>query len=121
MDRMRRLIADHMVMSKQTSPHVTSYVEVDVTNIVNWRNRIKKSFQEKHGQKITYTPIFIEAVARAINDFPLVNVSVDGYNIIRKLAINIGMATALPSGNLIVPVIKQADQFELTRLNQGCQ
>ena len=119
MDRMRRLIADHMVMSKQTSPHVTSYVEVDVTNIVNWRNRIKKRFQEQHGQKITYTPIFIEAVARAINDFPLINVSVDGYNIIRKRDINIGMATALPSGNLIVPVIKQADQLNLLGLSKS--
>ncbi|MEL6274884.1 MAG: dihydrolipoamide acetyltransferase family protein [Bacteroidota bacterium] len=119
MDRMRRLIADHMVMSKQTSPHVTSYVEVDVTNIVNWRNSIKKSFQEQHGQKITFTPIFMEAVARAINDFPLINVSVDGYNIIRKRDINIGMATALPSGNLIVPVIKQADQLNLLGLTKA--
>ncbi len=118
MDRMRRLIADHMVMSKQTSPHVTSFIEVDVTNIVNWRNRIKGDFQKKYGQKITFTPIFIEAVARAIRDFPMVNISVDGQNIIVKKDINIGMAAALPSGNLIVPVIKQADQLNLLGLTK---
>jgi len=119
MDRMRRLIADHMVMSKQTSPHVTSYVEVDVTNIVNWRNSIKGTFLEQHGQKITFTPIFIEAVARAIRDFPMVNVSVDGTNIIRKKDINIGMAAALPSGNLIVPVIRNADTLNLVGLTKA--
>ncbi len=113
MDRMRRLIADHMVMSKHTSPHVTSFVEADVTNIVNWRNKVKKEFQSKYGEKITFTPIFIEALAKAIKDFPMINVSVDGTNILVKKNINVGMATALPSGNLIVPVIKNADQFNL--------
>ncbi|OAV43064.1 dihydrolipoamide acetyltransferase family protein [Lewinella sp. 4G2] len=113
MGRMRKLIADHMVMSKATSPHVTSFIEVDVTDIVNWRNRVKNGFQQKHGQKITFTPIFIEAVAKAIKDFPLINVSVDGDNIIKKANINIGMAAALPTGNLIVPVIKNADQLNL--------
>jgi len=119
MDRMRRLIADHMVMSKQTSPHVTSYVEVDVTNIVTWRNNIKNAFQEQHGQKITFTPIFIEAVAKAIRDFPMVNVSVDGTRIIRKKDINIGMAATLPSGNLIVPVIRNADSLNLVGLTKS--
>jgi len=106
MDRMRRLIADHMVKSKQTSPHVTSFVEADVTNMVNWRNRVKGPFQKIYGEKITFTPIFVEAVAKAISDFPMINISVNGNQIIRKKSINIGMATALPSGNLIVPVIK---------------
>ncbi len=119
MDRMRRLIADHMVMSKNTSPHVTSYVEVDVTNIVNWRNSIKKGFQERHGEKITFTPIFIEAIAKAIHDFPLINISVEGTKIIRKKNINIGMAAALPSGNLIVPVIKNADHLSLLGLTKA--
>ena len=119
MGRMRKLIADHMVMSKQTSPHVTSFIEVDVTNIVNWRNNIKKSFQEKHGEKITFTPIFMEAVVKAIQDFPMVNVSVDGSNIIVKKDINIGMATALPSGNLIVPVIKNANMLNLMGLTKS--
>ncbi|GAB5552682.1 MAG: dihydrolipoamide acetyltransferase family protein [Saprospiraceae bacterium] len=118
MDRMRKLIADHMVMSKQTSPHVTSFIEVDVTDIVNWRNKVKGPFQEKHQQKITFTPIFIEAVAKAIGDFPMINISVDGNNIIVKKNINIGMATALPSGNLIVPVIKNADQLNLVGLTK---
>jgi 2-oxoglutarate dehydrogenase E2 component (dihydrolipoamide succinyltransferase) len=118
MDRMRRLIADHMVMSKQTSPHVTSFVEVDVTDIVNWRNRIKKSFQEKHGEKITFTPVFIEAVVKAIQDFPMINISVDGNRMIRKKDINIGMAAALPSGNLIVPVIRKADHLSLLGLTK---
>jgi len=118
MDRMRKLIADHMVMSKHTSPHVTSFVEVDVTNIVNWRNRIKGEFQQKHGEKITFTPIFMEAVTRALRDFPMVNVSVDGDKIIVKKNINVGMATALPSGNLIVPVIKNADQLNLVGLTK---
>lgn len=119
MDRMRRLIADHMVMSKHTSPHVTSFIEVDVTNLVNWRNKIKGEFQKKHGEKITFTPIFMEAVAKAIRDFPMVNVSVDGKNIIVKKDINIGMAAALPSGNLIVPVIKNADQRNLMGLTKS--
>ncbi|MFK7979867.1 MAG: dihydrolipoamide acetyltransferase family protein [Saprospiraceae bacterium] len=118
MDRMRRLIADHMVMSKRISPHVTSFVEVDVTEIVNWRNKIKDAYKEKYKEKITYTPIFIEAVAKAIKDFPLVNVSVDGQQIIVKKDINIGMAAALPSGNLIVPVIKNADHLNLVGLSK---
>lgn len=118
MDRMRRLIADHMVRSVQTSPHVTSFVEADVTNIVNWRNRVKGQFQQAHGQKITFTPIFVEAVVKALQDFPMVNVSVDGNQIIRKKYINIGMATALPSGNLIVPVIKGADHLSLMGLTK---
>jgi 2-oxoglutarate dehydrogenase E2 component (dihydrolipoamide succinyltransferase) len=119
MDRMRRLIADHMVNSKHTSPHVTSFVEVDVTNIVNWRERHKRAFQEKFGEKITYTPIFIEAIVRAIHDFPMINVSVNGNQIIRKKNINIGMAAALPSGNLIVPVIKNADHLSLIGLTKS--
>jgi 2-oxoglutarate dehydrogenase E2 component (dihydrolipoamide succinyltransferase) len=118
MDRMRKLIADHMVRSKQTSPHVTSFVEVDVTNIVNWRNKVKKDFQSRYQQKITFTPIFMEAVAKAIRDFPMINISVEGDKIIKKPNINIGMATALPSGNLIVPVIKNADQLNLLGLTQ---
>lgn len=118
MDRMRKLIADHMVMSKHTSPHVTSFVEVDVTNIVNWREKNKAAFLKKHGEKITFTPIFVEAVAKAISDFPMINISVDGSNILVKKDINIGMATALPSGNLIVPVIKGADQLSLTGLTK---
>jgi 2-oxoglutarate dehydrogenase E2 component (dihydrolipoamide succinyltransferase) len=116
MDRMRKLIADHMVMSKQTSPHVTSFVEIDFTSAVLWRDRVKDDFQKKYGQKITFTPIFIEAVAKAIKDFPMINISVDGTRIIRKLDINIGMAAALPSGNLIVPVIKNADRLNLVGL-----
>jgi len=118
MDRMRRMIADHMVRSKQTSPHVTSFVEVDVTNIVNWRNKVKTNFQQRHGQKITFTPIFLEAVAKAIRDFPNINMSVDGNNLVIKKNINIGMAAALPSGNLIVPVIKNADHLNLTGLTK---
>ncbi len=113
MGRMRKLIAEHMSNSKKTSPHVTSFVEVDVTHIVNWRNRVKRSFQERYGEKITFTPIFIEAVAKAIRDFPMINISVDGARIIRKKNINIGMAAALPSGNLIVPVIRNADHLNL--------
>ena len=113
MDRMRKLIADHMVMSKQTSPHVTSFVEADVTTLVNWRNRIKGDFKKREGQNITFTPIFIEAVAKAIKDFPMINVSVDGTNIVIHKDINIGIAAALPSGNLIVPVVKGADQMNL--------
>lgn len=116
MDRMRKLIADHMVMSVQTSPHVTSYVEADVTNIVMWREKVKKAFEQKHKTKLTFTPLFIEAVARAIKDFPNINVSVDDTKIIMRRDINIGMAAALPSGNLIVPVIKNADQLNLVGL-----
>lgn len=119
MDRMRKLIADHMVMSKQTSPHVTSFVEVDMTSIVQWRDRIKQSFESRYGEKITFTPIFIEAVCRALRDFPMVNISVDGSRLILKKDINIGMATALPSGNLIVPVIKNADQLSLAGLTKA--
>ncbi len=113
MDRMRRLIADHMVMSKQVSPHVTSFIDVDVTNIVNWRNKVKDSFQKKEGEKITFTPIFFEAAAQALKAYPQINASVDGYNIILRKNINIGMATALPSGNLIVPVLKNVDEKSL--------
>lgn len=116
MDRMRKMIADHMVMSKQVSPHVTSFIEVDVTNIVNWRNAVKNEFQKKEGEKITFTPIFIEAAAKALRDFPRVNVSIDGKNIIYRKNVNVGMATALPNGNLIVPVIKNADQKNLVGL-----
>jgi len=119
MDRMRRLIADHMVMSKQTSPHVTSFIEADVTNIVQWRDKVKSAFEKKEGEKITFTPIFIEAVVKAIRDFPMINVSVNGTQIIKKAAINIGMATALPSGNLIVPVIKKADMLNLVGLTKA--
>lgn len=113
MDRMRKMIADHMVYSKQTSPHVTSYLEVDVTNLVNWRNENKDKFQEKFGEKLTFTPIFIDAVAKAIQDFPMINVSVDGNKIIVHNDINIGMATALPTGNLIVSVVKNANEKDM--------
>lgn len=119
MDRMRKLIAEHMVMSKQVSPHVTSYVEADVTNIVNWRNKIKKGYKEREGENLTFTPILIEAIVKAIKDFPMINVSVSGTQIIVKKDINIGMATALPSGNLIVPVIKNADRLSLTGLTKS--
>ncbi|MEO6630656.1 MAG: dihydrolipoamide acetyltransferase family protein [Mucilaginibacter sp.] len=119
MDRMRRLIADHMVMSKQTSPHVTSFVEADVTNLVLWREKIKSSFEKREGQKITFTPIFIEAVVRSIKDLPMINVQVNGNQIIKKKDINISMATALPSGNLIVPVIKRADELNLVGLTKA--
>ncbi|MBM3185339.1 MAG: 2-oxo acid dehydrogenase subunit E2 [Bacteroidetes bacterium] len=119
MDRMRKLIADHMVMSVHVSPHVTSYVEADVTKIVNWRNKVKKKFLEREGENITFTPILIEAIVKAIKDFPMVNVSVSGNNIIKRKDINIGMATALPSGNLIVPVIKNADRMNLTGLTKA--
>ena len=119
MDRMRKLIANHMVMSKQTSPHVTSYVEADMTNIVNWRNKIKNDFLARENEKITFTPIIMEAVVKAIKDFPMINVSVDGENIIKRKNINLGMATALPSGNLIVPVIKNADQLNLTGMTKA--
>ena len=116
MDRMRRLIADSMVKSRHTSAHVTSFVEADVTNIVLWRNKIKKKFHDLYKENITFTPIFIEAVSRALRDFPLVNSSIDGTNIILKKDINVGMAAALPSGNLIVPVIKNADMLNLVGL-----
>ncbi|MFK5855045.1 MAG: dihydrolipoamide acetyltransferase family protein [Bacteroidota bacterium] len=113
MDRMRKLIADHMVMSAHVSPHVTSFIDVDVTNIVNWRNKVKDSFLKREGQKITYTPIFFQAAAQALRNYPQINVSLDGYNIIYRKDINIGMAAALPNGNLIVPVIKNADEKNL--------
>ncbi len=113
MDRMRKLIADHMVMSKKVSPHVTSYVEADVTNLVLWREKIKKEFEKKEGEKLTFTPLFIEATVKALKDYPMVNVSVDGTKIIRHKDIHIGMAVALPSGNLIVPVIRYADRNSL--------
>lgn len=116
MDRMRQMIADHMVYSKHTSPHVTTYVEADLTSMVNWRNANKDAFQEKYGERLTFTPLFVEAVAKAIKDFPNINASVDGKNIIVKDAINIGMATALPNGNLIVPVVKNADGKDLKTL-----
>jgi 2-oxoglutarate dehydrogenase E2 component (dihydrolipoamide succinyltransferase) len=119
MDRMRKLIADHMVMSKQTSAHVTSFVEADVTNMVKWRERVKSSFEKREGEKITFTPIFIEAVAKAIKDLPMINISVSGTQIIKKRDINIGMAAALPSGNLIVPVIKNADQLSLLGITKS--
>lgn len=118
MDRMRKLIAEHMVKSKQTSPHVTAFVEVDVTGIVKWRENIKDKFEKREGEKITFTPIFIEAVVKAIKDFPLINSSVDGNTIIKKNYINIGMAAALPSGNLIVPVIRNADRLNLIGLTK---
>ena len=118
MDRMRKMIANHMVMSKHVSPHVTSFVEADVTNLVLWRNSIKKEFLKNEGQKITFTPIFVDAVVKAIKDFPMINVAVDGTNIIKRKHINIGMAAALPSGNLIVPVIKDADQKNIIGLTK---
>ena len=116
MDRMRKLIADHMVRSKHTSPHVTSFTEADVTNLVMWRNKVKKDFEKREGTKITFTPLFIEAIVRCIKKFPLINSSLEGNNIIIKKDINIGMATALPTGNLIVPVIKNADGLNLVGL-----
>ncbi len=119
MDRMRRLIADHMLASVQTSPHVTSFIEADVTNLVLWREKIKTSFEKREGNKITFTPIFIETVARAIKDFPMINISVNGTQIIKKKDINIGMAAALPSGNLIVPVIRRADELNLIGLTKA--
>jgi len=118
MDRMRRMIADRMVESKRISPHVTSFVEADVTNIVNWRNKWKNEYKKREGENLTFTPIIIEAIAKAIKDFPMINVSVDGVNIIRHKDINIGMAVALPSGNLIVPNIKNADQLNLNGLTK---
>jgi len=114
MDRVRKLIADHMVMSKRTSPHVTSFIDADVTRLVLWRNSIKDKFLAKEGQKLTLTPIFIDAAARALSDYPMINISVDGTKIIKRKNINIGMAAALPDGNLIVPVIKNANEKSLT-------
>jgi len=116
MDRVRKIIAEHMVLSKRTSPHVTSFIDADVTRLVNWRNANKEKFMASEGQKLTLTPIFIDAVAKALYEFPMVNISVDGNNIIKKKNINIGMATALPDGNLIVPVIKNANEKSLTGL-----
>lgn len=116
MDRMRKMIAVNMVASKQISAHVTSFVEADVTNIVMWRERMKKEFEKREGEKLTFTPIFVEAVAKAIKDFPNINISVDGENIIYRKDINVGMAAALPNGNLIVPVIKNADRLNMVGL-----
>ena len=116
MDRMRQMIADRMVFSKHTSPHVTAYVEADLTEMVNWRNHVKSNFLEKYQEKLTFTPLFVEAVASALIDFPMINSSLDGKNIIVKEEINIGIATALPSGNLIVPVVKNADKKNLKEL-----
>lgn len=116
MDRMRQMIAGHMVYSKQTSPHVTAYVEADVTNLVAWRNANKIAFQEKYGEKLTFTPIFVETVTKAIQDFPGINASVDGTKVVLRKDINVGMATALPSGNLIVPVVKNAESKNMQDL-----
>jgi len=118
MDRMRRLIADHMVRSKHTSPHVTSFTEADVTNLVHWRDKVKKDFEKREGARITFTPLFIEAIVHCIKKYPLINSSLDGDKIIIKKDIHIGMATALPSGNLIVPVIRNADQLNLVGLTK---
>ena len=118
MDRMRKMIAQRMVDSKRISPHVTSFVEADVTNIVLWRNKVKDSYKKKHGEPLTFTPFFVEAVSKAIQDFPMINISVDGEKIIKKKDINIGIAVALPSGNLIVPVIRNADQLNLTGISK---
>jgi len=119
MSRMGKLIAHHMVASVQTSAHVQSFIEVDVTNIVNWRTKIKDQFFDREGEKITYTPIFMKAVAKAIKDFPMINIAVDGDKIIKKKAINLGMAAALADGNLIVPVIKNADQLNLVGMTKA--
>ncbi len=119
MGRMRKLIADHMVMSKQVSPHVTSFIDVDVTNVVNWRNKVKDAFLKREGEKITFTPVFIEAAAKVLKEFPGINASIDGDNIILRNNINIGMATALPDGNLIVPVIRNADQKNLLGVSKA--
>ena len=118
MDRMRKLIADNMLMSVKTSPHVTSFIDVDLTRVVKWRDQVKDEFYKREGVKLTFTPIFFEAAALALKGFPKVNASVDGYNIILHKNINIGMATALPNGNLIVPVIKDADKKSLPGLTQ---
>lgn len=113
MDRMRKLISKYMVESVQTSAHVQSFIEVDVTNIVKWRDKVKNAFEKREGEKLTFTPIFMEAVAKALRDFPMMNISVEGEYIVKKKNINLGMAAALPNGNLIVPVIKNADQLNL--------
>jgi 2-oxoglutarate dehydrogenase E2 component (dihydrolipoamide succinyltransferase) len=118
MDRMRKMIAQRMLDSKRISPHVTSFVEADVTNVALWRNKVKKEFQAREGDTLTFTPLFIEAVVKAIKDYPMMNISVDGERIIKRNDINIGMAVALPSGNLIVPVIKNADQLNLVGLTK---
>ncbi|HEY8917259.1 MAG TPA: dihydrolipoamide acetyltransferase family protein, partial [Chitinophaga sp.] len=118
MDRMRRLIAEHMVRSKATSPHVTSFAEADVTHMVKWRDKVKKDFEQREGEKLTFTPLFIEALVKCIKRFPLVNCSLEGDKILLKKDINIGMATALPSGNLIVPVIRNADMLNLVGLTR---
>ncbi|XOV93926.1 MAG: dihydrolipoamide acetyltransferase family protein [Bacteroidota bacterium] len=118
MDRMRKMIAERMLDSKKTAPHVTSFVEADVTNMVTWRGKMKKVFMDKHATTLTYTPIMIEAVVKAIQDYPMINIQLDGDNIIKKKVINIGMAVALPSGNLIVPVIHNADKMNLLQLTQ---
>ena len=118
MDRMRKMIAERMVQSKQTSPHVTSFVEADVTVMVNWRNKVKEGFKKREGQSLTFTPIIMEAVIQAIRDFPMINIQVDGDRIIKKGSVNMGMAVALPSGNLIVPVIPNADQMNLMGLTK---
>lgn len=118
MDRMRKMIAQRMVDSKRISPHVTSFVEADMTNIVLWREKNKEAYKKKYGESITYTPFFIEAIAKAIRDFPMINISVDGDRIIKKKDINVGMAVALPSGNLIVPIIKNADQLNLVGISK---
>ncbi|KYG85151.1 2-oxoglutarate dehydrogenase [Roseivirga seohaensis] len=118
MDRMRKMIAERMVDSKRISPHVTSFVEADVSNVVAWRNKVKNGFMEREGEPITFTPIFIEAIVKAIKDYPMINIQVDGTRIIKKKDINIGLAVALPSGNLIVPVIHRADQYNLTGLTK---
>lgn len=119
MDRMRKIIADNMVMSKQVAPHVTSYVEADVTNMVMWREKFKKTFEKREGEKLTFTPLIIECIIKAIKDFPMINISVDGTKIIVRKNINIGMAAALPSGNLIVPVIKNADRLNLLGITKS--
>lgn len=116
MDRMRKIISERMLMSKHVSPHVTSFVEADVTNIVNWRNKVKGAFAKREGENFTFTPIFMEAVAKAIKDFPMINICVSGNQIIKRKDINIGMAAALPTGNLIVPVVKNADRLNLVGL-----
>lgn len=119
MSRMRKIIADHMVMSKQVSPHVTSFIDVDVTNVVNWRNKVKENVLKRDGEKLTFTPIFIDAAVKALKEYPQINASVDGYNIIYRKNFNIGMATALPSGDLIVPVIKNADEKNLLGITKS--
>ncbi|WP_017259046.1 dihydrolipoamide acetyltransferase family protein [Pedobacter arcticus] len=119
MDRMRKVIAEHMIASKEIAAHVTSFVEADVTNLVLWREKVKGAFEKREGEKITFTPIFVEAVTKAIKDMPMINISLNGSQIIKKKDINIGMAAALPNGNLIVPVIKNADQLSLVGLTKA--